>query len=604
MNKIYRNTENCNLRALGESRTIEGYAVVFNERSVFLPDWNKGRMVEEVMMPGSITDDLIATSDVVANINHDNARMVARSVNGDGSLSLSVDERGLKFSFEAPQTNDGETVLQGVRRGDFRGCSFAYSCDENEDVRYDKNETDPKALTRYVERVSGLYDVSVVLHPAYPQTNVESRAAVLDDALQRGQIDEFYSENNINSKSEEEEMEENIKNVEEVNGVETRDFDALKNKVDELERNNEALAKRMTVTKTVERKRNFSLTRAIRSIANGNGLDSDSRAVDAEGRKQLRDAGIQAGGQIVIPQSRTAITVTGDSGAHDDTIGIDVYNTIAPIQEGLIAVQAGATLYSGLVNDVRIPVLNKGNVGWNTETGNASDPSFTFSSVNLSPNRLTAQFKVSKQMIAQDNAMIEETLINSLRGAVAEKLNESIFATVAADNAPTGIGVNQTPATCATWATLAAMEASAERSAAGSNFAYIVSPESAAVIRSMTYGTQGKTTRNVYEGGNVDGTNCIKSVGCAANFGYYGDWSNLIIGNWGGGAYEITVDPYTAAATGELVITVNSYWDFAVARVTSTTVGSGDEAVTTYNYPIKLFTTVASEEESAGEGGA
>lgn len=85
MTKIYRNTEDCQLRALENSRTIEGYAVVFNQRSVFLPDWNKGRMVEEVMMPGSITEELIAKSDVVANIDHDNSRMVARSVNGEGS---------------------------------------------------------------------------------------------------------------------------------------------------------------------------------------------------------------------------------------------------------------------------------------------------------------------------------------------------------------------------------------------------------------------------------------------------------------------------------------------------------------------------------------
>lgn len=89
----------------------------------------------------------------------------------------------------------------------------------------------------------------------------------------------------------------------------------------------------------------------------------------------------------------------------------------------------------------------------------------------------------------------------------------------------------------------------------------------------MTY---NKTSRLVYEAGNVDGTPLFKTIGCAANLGYYGDWSNLIIGQWG--ALDVTVDPYSAAGTGELVITINSYFDYDVARAGS----------------LKLFTTASS----------
>lgn len=89
----------------------------------------------------------------------------------------------------------------------------------------------------------------------------------------------------------------------------------------------------------------------------------------------------------------------------------------------------------------------------------------------------------------------------------------------------------------------------------------------------MTY---NKTSRLIYEAGNVDGTPLFKSIGVGANQGYYGDWSNLVIGQWG--ALDLTVDPYSAAGTGELVITINSYFDYGVARAGS----------------LKLFTTVAS----------
>lgn len=581
MTKIYRNTEDCQLRALENSRTIEGYAVVFNQRSVFLPDWNKGRMVEEVMMPGSITEELIAKSDVVANIDHDNSRMVARSINGEGSLRLTLDEHGLKFSYEAPMTNDGETVLQGVRRGDFRGCSFAYTCDEDTGVHYEKNDKDPRALVRYVDEVNGLYDVSVVIHPAYPQTNVDSRQAVLDGALMRGMIEKDNQENEYINPNSNSTMEENKKNenVEERKVDNTAEVDALKAEVEGMKRSiNDLQAGQDAVSKKVssikvreEKKQNFSLLRAIREVANGGKLSEDVEAITRAGREEMRNSGLSTVGQIVVPQQRASVTVTAE---HDDTIGIDVYNTFAPIREGLVAARAGARYYSGLVGDLRIPVLGGGNVAWATEVGSATDPTYAFTAVNLTPKRLTAQFKLSKQMVAQDNAMIEATLLADIRKAVITKLNTTMFGTAAASGgAPKGIGNGQTAAVATDWAKLTTLvEAAVERLAVGEEFAYIASPEAAAVIRQMTY---NKTTRLVYEAGNVDGTPLFKTIGCAANQGYYGDWSNLVIGQWG--ALDLTVDPYSAAGTGELVITINSYFDYGVARAGS----------------LKLFTTVS-----------
>ena len=578
MTKIFRNTENCQLRALEGSRTIEGYAVVFGERSVFLPDWNKGRMVEEVMMPGSITEELIARSDVIANIDHDNSRMVARSINGEGSLHLSLDDHGLKFSYEAPMTNDGEAVLEGVRRGDYRGCSFAYTCDEDTGVHYEKNEKDPRALIRYVDEVNGLYDVSVVIHPAYPQTNVDSRAAVLDGALKRGLIESNEDNNNIHSNSDSN-MKENKKQEEVQERQDNNQFDALKadmegikRSISDLQAGQEAVSKKVSTLKVrEEKKRDCSLLRAIREYISTDGLSEEVKAVIRAGRDEMNRSNLTTYGEIIVPQQRASVTVTAE---HDDTIGIDVFNAFAPIREDLVAVKAGARFMPGLVGDARIPVLGGGNVAWTTEVASAADPTYTFTAVNLAPHRLTAQFKLSKQMVAQDNAAIEATLLSDIRKALITKLNATMFGVAAASGgAPKGIGNGQTAAVATTWSALATnVEAAVERLAVGENYGYIASPEAAAAIRVMTY---NKTTRLIYENGNVDGTPLWKSIGCAANQGYYGDWSNLVIGQWG--ALDLTVDPYTAAGTGELVITINSYFDYGVARAGS----------------LKLFTTVS-----------
>jgi len=40
----------------------------------------------------------------------------------------------------------------------------------------------------------------------------------------------------------------------------------------------------------------------------------------------------------------------------------------------------------------------------------------------------------------------------------------------------------------------------------------------------------------------------------------FGNWADLVISNFGSGV-DLTVDPYTAAGTGQVVVTINSYWD-------------------------------------------
>ena len=68
-----------------------------------------------------------------------------------------------------------------MQRGDITGMSFAFE-DDYEDtengVSYERtNETiDGKEVwIRHVKRITGLYDVAIVTHPAYQQTSVGTR---------------------------------------------------------------------------------------------------------------------------------------------------------------------------------------------------------------------------------------------------------------------------------------------------------------------------------------------------------------------------------------------------------------------------------------------
>lgn len=153
------------------SRTIEGYAIVFGQESRLLVDyWDAYR---EIIEPGAVTAEDLKGFDIKMTMYHNREKILARSNKGEGTLNLSVDEVGVKYSFEAPNTPDGDTALELVKRGDLSGSSFMYWTDESKNVSYEK--TAEGVLLRHVKKISEIYDMTIAADPAYTQTNVTAR---------------------------------------------------------------------------------------------------------------------------------------------------------------------------------------------------------------------------------------------------------------------------------------------------------------------------------------------------------------------------------------------------------------------------------------------
>ena len=161
---------NTELRALdGESRTIEGYAIRFDEWSVDLGGFY------EIIRPTAITQELVDASDIIMNIDHDNERLLARSKQGKGTLQLELRVDGLYFKFDAPATANGDELLFNVRAGNLTECSFAFSVgDAPDDDRWYRDEQG--TLRREINFIKGLYDTSIVVKAAYPTTSVSARS--------------------------------------------------------------------------------------------------------------------------------------------------------------------------------------------------------------------------------------------------------------------------------------------------------------------------------------------------------------------------------------------------------------------------------------------
>ena len=179
-----------------ESRRIAGRPIVFGVRSVNLTPWSDYREVYEVLEPGCITKELLEQSDVVLNTNHrsDVSCILGRYRNTDkDTLQLELRADGIDCESELPNTSTANDALELIKRGDIDGMSFAFEDDWEDSengVSYERmkdEETGKKEIwVRHVKRITALYDVSIVTHPAYEQTTVGTReqSEAIDRAIE------------------------------------------------------------------------------------------------------------------------------------------------------------------------------------------------------------------------------------------------------------------------------------------------------------------------------------------------------------------------------------------------------------------------------------
>ena len=173
------------LREAEESRTVEGYAAVFDRSS--------DRLDFEEIIERNAFDGVIEKSDVMALLNHDIRRgLLARSTNGKGTLTLTVDAKGLRYTFEAPKFATGDELVENVRRGDVKESSFAFTVEKD---TWEKKEDG--TWKRTIHKIARLYDVSPVYNAAYSQTSVYMRGKELaeKELEERNRVPDSYYEN-------------------------------------------------------------------------------------------------------------------------------------------------------------------------------------------------------------------------------------------------------------------------------------------------------------------------------------------------------------------------------------------------------------------------
>ena len=609
-----------NANTSNDNRHIEGYAIVFNSLSNDLGGFR------EIIEQGAITDELIKNSDIICLMNHDIKRgVLARSYHGRGSLKLDIDEHGLHYSFEAPKTALGDEVLEGIRRGDISKCSFAFVCGEDNWTKDENGE-----YIRRVKKIKNLYDVSLVYHPAYEETEVKADTRGLDELKAQEEANNIVKENSETDMNDKQELitqlqtileklktdekpveeKECDKPVEEKGGCQ-KDDKPIEEKADEETPKDEKPVEDTpkddenpdTVVETDEETENenetedekpeddkeqrnnqtiistnmtkkFSLIKAINDVTNNRSLDDVAKEVVKKGVEEMRKSGLAIAGSIQLPvmenvdeEVRANGVLAQTAGAGMENIATEKLDILEPLRANMVMSQAGATYLTGLVGNVSIPAYTGSNVAWAGEVAAAANGAGDWSEIKLQPHRLTAYVDVSKEFLLQDSNDAEAMLRRDIIAAIGNKLESTILgADAGTDEKPAGLFDGVTAMTTALKFG-DIVDAEAELDAANVSGAYTYILSPKAKAALRTLSKDAGSGRFVLEDGEIEGSKALVSSNVVAKGMVVGDFSDYVIAQWG--SIDIVCDSYTKATEGKVRLVVNAYFDAKPRRATS-----------------------------------
>lgn len=146
---------------------VEGYATTFNEPYILWEDMDGWQFIESIDARAFDDTDM---SDVIMQYDHE-GKVYARNKNG--TLSLEVDDHGLKIRADLSGTEAGRQLYDEIKGGYTDKMSFGFVVNGEERTYFD--EEDKHGVRRVITSIKKLYDVSAVSIPANDATEISAR---------------------------------------------------------------------------------------------------------------------------------------------------------------------------------------------------------------------------------------------------------------------------------------------------------------------------------------------------------------------------------------------------------------------------------------------
>ena len=203
----------------------------------------------------------------------------------------------------------------------------------------------------------------------------------------------------------------------------------------------------------------------------------------------------------------------------------------------------------------------------NNEVGADAGSGMEMDQVSLTPQRVAANTTYSKQLILQGGQEVDTLISNELAAAMNAYIDDYAFDLICASTA-----VNQSSVADAALTTAVVNKMEEDALAAGANLAgarYVMSPGAYGLSKALAQVAnvspvwdnglfnqyQAVATPYLVDGTLVDGTTAAEGSMIFGNFS-----QGAILAYFG--ALDLMIDPFSAAANGQIKLHVNRFFDF------------------------------------------
>jgi HK97 family phage major capsid protein len=334
-----------------------------------------------------------------------------------------------------------------------------------------------------------------------------------------------------------------------------------------------------------EEKPVFSIHRAIQSQMTNGKMEGAELEMHQRTAKEAERSGIAIGGMAIALQSRaTTQTVTGDAGgAGGHLVATDLQAPIDALRPEPLMEKIGATYLRGLNGNLKFPKNAGGIVAtWEGETDTTDPTANLYGYVEMTPKRLSVTVPISLQNLLQSSIDLEMYTINQINLAIANAMDLAAV-NGSGTGQPLGVlnasGVNTvataTDGSAPTWDFLVDAETKVfVENANAAKMNYLVNPQTRGKLKKTKHSagdlnylmTGSDNTVNGYPSAtsNHVPANLTKGAGSNLSALVFGDFSQLLIGQWG--FMDLSVDDKSRKKDGIVEVTVNVFADVLVKQ--------------------------------------
>lgn len=309
--------------------------------------------------------------------------------------------------------------------------------------------------------------------------------------------------------------------------------------------------------------KNYSVLRAIKAMTD---KDWSTAGFERECHDAiLKRAGLNeaANNGFYVPyevQKRDLTAGTGNQGGFIVATDNLASNFIDLLRNRSVVAQMGATMLTGLVGNVTIPRQTAaGTASWlANEAAAATESQLVLGQLAMTPKNVIAYTEISRQLMLQNSPSADALVMSDLSKVVALAIDSAALSGTGTGGQPTGItataGIGAVTGTSLGYAGIVEFQTDvANSNALAANCGYVTTPTVAGLLKQRA--RFASTDTPIWQGnileGDIEGFRAMSSLQLAAASMIFGDFSQVVIGEWG--MLEIAINPYanfTAAITG------------------------------------------------------